>query len=203
MSWSLAPGSIVEVTFPGNLYGQTVLSVFHFKYDVDFGSPDGAAQLAELVNSLKDVGQLYPLWLACMTEDLITKNIVAQAVHPIRFRRYEFPPTALFGLVPFASPSANMAAAITKRGDFADKHNVGTLHMPGVPSTFQEAGSISGPGMAAYGALATKLPDTYVDGTWVPVLYNRADLANCPTITEGSVRDTTRTQRRRTKGIGI
>jgi hypothetical protein len=185
--------------------GQLCMSIFHYQYDSGSVIPDGQVALTDFLNKIRVAGKLKDKYLACIPDVVNDVTWHAQWIIPTRYRVTELAIPADAGLVPTAPMPSAVAVAITKRGELANRHNIGTLHMPAVPNTFVAQSMLTAPGFLAYDDLGTQVkePVTLTGGQLMnPVILNKADYILSPTILTTVTQPTSRVNRRRTVGLG-
>lgn len=206
MAYPIPFDAIAEVTFKMTHNDQTVLTVLHYKFIGGPAIADGAATLQALMIKIQAAGQVFRAHTNCTSQDLDYNLIVAQWISPIRYARQDALPGQTIGLVAQPSLPQNDAVALTKGGELAGRHNIGTVHMPGVPTTFVTDGLVTPAGFTAYNDLCTAIQQdvTLVAGQiFRPVIYNRVTPADSKEISTVITQNTSRIMRRRTVGLGI
>jgi len=205
MAYPIVDGSIAEVSIEMAVNGQNCMSLFHYYLEQDAPVVDGAALMLELLGWFVGAAGPFPEYEDCIPDVVNNMSVYGQWITPDRFR-YEIAPAGPFaGNVANAPLPQNVSAAITKFGDAANRHNIGTLHMPAVPVNFVQDGMISAVGLAAYGALAAVMQDGFISAgghVLSPVIFNRLSPNDSPYIIGAFTQLTSRVNRRRTVGLG-
>lgn len=205
MAYPIVDGSIAEVSVEMSVNGQNCMSLFHYYLEEEDPVTDGAALLVELLNWFAGGGGPFTAYEECIPDTVIDMSVYGQWITPTRYR-YEIAAGGPFvGDVNSPPYPPNVSAAITKFGEAADRHNIGTLHMPAVPTTFIVDGMISAVGLGAYGGLASVLSNGFVSAAGhalSPVIFNRASPGDSPYIIGAFTQLTSRVNRRRTVGLG-
>lgn len=206
MAYAMPAGSIVEVVMRCEATNQECLTVLHMKLLGGSTQPDGRASIVALLAKLSLAGGLFESWASCISKQVKALTMRAQMVYPTRY----LPVDNVFGypegLVNDNFSSVNQAVAITRQGEKANRHNTGTIHMPGVPETFVQDSVITAAALAAYQPLAALMiaDETVAGGLGVfqHVLYNRAAPQDSVDPVQWQVRRFARTMHRRSVGLG-
>lgn len=204
MAYPIGLQSILQISMRGTCDGQEFISLFYYLLWAG-NVPDGAQTAEDAATAFMAGGAAGNAYLPCIGNDVVDIQCEAQWIAPSRYVKVREPGGPYAGQAASATRSANIAAALTKRGDQASRHSIGTLHMPAVPDDFITNGLVSAGGQADYLNLALNLDDILVPGVGIelrPVIYNRADYTNSVRITNATVQQTIRTARRRTVGRG-
>jgi len=205
MAYVINPGAILQVTLDFTVNGQLNMALFHYVFQTGTAIADGKAAALDFISKIEVADELVPRFLDCISDEVLDLKVRAQWIWPARFRFVPSPtPPAAGGSLNAPLPS-NVAAAITKYAETADRHGLGTLHIGGVPVTFVQDSLITVGGLIAYDALGDKMSSVYVLTTgqaMAPVLYRRGNPALSPVIIEANPQSTSRVSRRRTVGVG-
>jgi hypothetical protein len=205
MAYPVPLSSILELVANMTVNGQQCMSVFHYKYNTGSSIPDGRAAAVDFLNKIRVAGALKDAYVGCISDQIVDITWRAQWITPNRFRH------VFLAVAPDAGTAAanplpvQVSAAITKQAQNATRHGSGTLHMPGVPTSFVVDSLITLVGHTAYLALCDKviLPITLTGGQILdPVLFNRVTPNNSETIIQAFAQNTSRVNRRRTVGVG-
>jgi hypothetical protein len=204
MPYPIGNGNIVAVTFEGLLEGQQVMSTLHFRFDSFGPVPNGGAELDELAAVIKGAGGLFSKWLACVSRDTLERNIAVQLIAPDRFVRRVYVWTQPNGQAGTDAFSSNTSIALTKRGQAANRSNIGAVHMPGVPLSFVTGGLLNNAGVIGYTQLCGALvaPQGTTNGNFVPVIFHKAQPLDSEQVLTCDPQLNVRVQRRRTVGVG-
>lgn len=201
-----AIGDIILVTFEGLWHGQITLNTFYYRVNAVTGAPLVTAFATAMDGVLKGAGNLVPKFLACCPPQYFLNNIWYQTVAPTRYVK-EVRSAVLGGTFASNSNLANTCTVITRRGDFANRRNVGALHVPMANLDADISnGAIGAPQLAANTALASQMLNALAMagiGGADPVLWYPPLSANYTVVRSTLSQLTTRVMRRRTKGIGI
>lgn len=205
-------GEKILVTLVGELFGQTTMNTFWYEI-TDAGSSASNQNIQNrLLDGLSVIAGLFDKATTCMPDNWEGKEVWAQTIYPTRFAK-----TIRTFAVPGsdqAATTANVAAVIVRRGNLANRHNVGTVHIP-ISSAISSVdnGLIVIPSAlnTALGLLSQVMLDQITAGTGVgdsefsPVLVDTTfpGAGNSVLITNTSVKRTVRVMRRRTVGLGI
>lgn len=200
-------GQVYQFTFVGTWCGQTILSTFRFALSTMVGSPTTSAITSGGWTAMAQTGQLRDSFVACCPNTYQLANVYAQAIAPVRYMRDVYA-VGLSGTNMMAGNTANVAGVIQRRGGLANKHNLGSLHVP-MPNG--DTGMANGVISSAYKALLTTL-STKVLASWTdvsgnvlsPILFpnKTTDITKAVPITAVAVQTTVRTMRARTVGHG-
>ena len=204
MPYPVPIGSILEVAIEGELFGQQIMTLFH--YILESGTIGDGRQLAlDALAALQAPGGLWTDYLLCVSQDMVNISMSAQWIAPTRYAYVTSAVGAATGGLAQASLPPNVSVALTKTCNNAGRHYVGTIHMPAVAKTSQDEGVIDAGAVVVYTQLAEDVPESIVLGggtELTPAIYNRAAYALSPIITACQVQNTLRTMHRRTVGLG-
>lgn len=203
MPYAVPQGGILEVSIKGRFENQVCLSVMHYKIDSAGGTADGDLAIDTFDAAFNAAGSFVGFYLAACHADYVCDQVVYQWIKPTRFRRVTKNPIGANGAVAGAKMPPNVSFAISKLGIHATRHGRGTLHMPAVPSAHVVGGTLSVAGGLAYLPIAQGVSQTFLAGSFIPVLLNRGNFALSEDVVNGRVETTSRVQRRRTVGLGI
>lgn len=209
MAQPITNNAIMEVTLRGLHQDQRVLSVLHYAalvppavfQDFNEAAPD-------VVDALLATGGIVDKYLDAVSVEYALEEIRLQLITPIRYSFKSFLQASSPGTVAGTALPPNEGATLTKRNDATGRRNRGSLHMPALPISFVGGGRITTAGETAYLALGDVmvLPITTTGGggdvTWNPVIFNKAVPTTSPEFTSVTPQLTTRTNRRRTVGVG-
>jgi len=201
-------GSILEFTVVGELAGQTIMSVFHYR--VKTASTKLTPQLEQDAFILDvwglGAGDFRAEYNACLPGNYSSKFVRAQFIWPARQRASQ-DVTADTG-ARGGAPMPNVAAVITKKTSLAGRSQIGSLHIP----TGSDEDIVEGELVIGFKTdlevLATNLVGDKVvidgGGVYTNVIYHREEPVDpWDDITDTVVQSTSRVMRRRTKGLGI
>lgn len=208
MAYPIATNDVIALTFQCSQDLQTVMSVFHYQYIGPTTIADGAAALDTLLSNQFEPGSLLDKYLLACNADLKVTNINAQLVAPGRFAKLSQLPAVGYsqGRIAGTPLPSSTAVAITKRGDSANRHSVGTLHMGGVDSASVADSVLTEAGKLLYAAVAGTLYfniQANVDESFRPIIFNRAGPTSSVRVTAATKQNNVRTMRRRVVGRGI
>lgn len=200
-----APGDVILTSFNGLWHGQKVLSTFYWGINTVTGAPSNAAFIAALDAQLLSGGNLVLKFLPCAPPQYTLVERWHQFVAPLRTQKV-IVTSGLAGTGATASTTANVANVITRRGDLANKHNVGSLHVPASNANVGYANGLIGAAQQALlQTLATQMLAPVVMagvGSVLPILWFKPSILNATPITSTTVQQTIRVMRRRTVGVG-
>lgn len=204
MAYPLNLQDTIAVTFEGFLAGQQMLSCLHYEVTAPTSTPDGRTALTALGNNLALAGGLSQAYLECCSAELNECSIYVQKIAPQRYLPINLAAFSPIGLNVNPALPTNVAVAITKQAEAAGRKNVGTLHMPAVPTAFIAESGVQPGALATYQAFATLMALQVTAGgvTYRPIIFNRAAPATSPFIFSAFPREFARTMHRRTVGLG-
>lgn len=160
----IVANDVVSVTFRGNHVNQRILSTFHYQV---VNAPTAQTPLDDallfLFLKLVAAGGLREWYLACLSEDYAMESVRIQVVQPFRLPFIDFP-TVNPGTVEEPSLPPGNSLVITRKGPDITRNNLGSLHLPAVPTTFAADGLITVAGIGALSNLATELLADITDG---------------------------------------
>lgn len=209
MAYPITTGSLIELGIAGTLFGQRTLTLFHYRI-TGTTITDGQAALEDWLDSLTGNIAIGGAYFAACSEDWTGYQLSAQVIYvpgPSVQRR----PKVVLSITTFpgevASPSLppGVAAALTRRSEVASRRGLGTIHMPGVPTSFTSGGELSTLGIDSYTTLGGAFMENPTIGsmTGTPMIYNRSNPADSIQVTSVTPQSTVRTMRRRVVGRGI
>lgn len=207
----LLQNDIVSVTIDSRLDGQQILLCLHYAVQ-SIADPPGEVDLNTALDvfatELNAAGGLEELYANSLAQNVSIYWLILQKIHTIRYTHRRYTVAEPVGLITEDALTPNMAVVVTTQGEEAGRHNIGNLHIGGVPQTFVENGLVAAGAYAVYEALGAKLLEEYeldVDGTLVvmtPIIFNRVTPTDSPIRKFAYVQDTVRTMHRRTVGLG-
>lgn len=206
MAYPINNLDIVEVVFEGRHEGQQVMSVMHYQNTTPGIDADARPALVSLVSQFQAPGRLFDCWRSALSVHVTDMVVNAQLIRGNRFANiFQVPAIDHGGIAGDCNPT-NTAVAITRQGEAANRHNIGTIHMPGVPLSFLNNSLLQAAGFGLYSAFALESLQTYVTIagglTLVPVLYNRRSYLDSARPVTAEVQNFARTMHRRTVGLG-
>jgi hypothetical protein len=199
---------IYLLTIKSTWHGQTILSTFPYKVTalpagpINVTGSYGAVAVAFNAVGAPNLNN----YRASVPPQLTMDELWVQSVQPTRFVKF-ISALGTAGTFPQASNTANLAGVIERRGEQANRHNVGSLHVPLANlDPGASAGTISAAFLGAASALASSLQTPMspaVGWTMTPCLFSKTLTTAAPVIFSTKVQQTIRTMRRRTVGLGI
>lgn len=201
-------GDIIQVNIVGHLFDQLTINTFHYKVEVN----DTA-----VAYDVADVPPVFEstVWdpaggglASCLSDNLVEVTLVAQNIHPARYRAVPFVPTHDTGLLPGSSNSPGTSIVIRRFGALAGKKNQGRIYLPAIPDSSLNSGEITGvarPAFATAGPLTVAVleiapPPDFV--RLVPILWSPARPTESVTLVGSIVDSVVRYQRRRELRVG-
>lgn len=207
-------GNIYLLTFLGQYAEQRIM--FTQTYRISAVGPvvtDGLAAITLIKGVRAGAGGLDLLeskYLALLPETYQLDTIRAQQIAPNRFVMHDVTRLAA-GTHPEACDTANLAATITLRTDWAGRDQVGVKHIGPIPTTdvVTQQGEISAAYTVKLNTFGTALLNSYSDLatelTFDPVIYH--PIESVPPlydkVTSYTLGTTTRVMRRRTVRVGV
>lgn len=204
----VAANHVMRVTYNQSLFGQRLMSVFHF---VCKTSPAGGTSYAQAVQNFADRladNAIAPLddWLAAVAPELTFLDVRVQRVWPQR-DVYFNTPIALEGTFATGCNMSIHAASVTKKTLFFGPAGVGRTQVGGIPDAVIEDGSLS----ASYRlqlktAFEGFLGDITVaadGGKYRSMVWHGFEPSEEDEVFDVFVQDSVRTMHRRTLGLGI
>lgn len=199
-------GALLEVVIRSTLAGQRQMTVLHYTL-TDLGAPADQFTMLETVDDrLAAIDGIYNAISAVSGNDCEFQEVQLQWVHPFRYAYRRFASMPLIGQYDGVCMPPNTSATITKRGEEAGRHSIGSVHMPNVPAGSIDEGLYVAPVLDLYTALAARLKAPFTlatPGVITPVIYNKLAPADSKTVFTTVVQPEVRVQRRRTVGLGI
>ncbi len=131
MAYPIASNSVVQVTTRGLLFNQTVMNVWHWRWEQGTTPiTDGANALEDLQAALEASGWR-DSYQAMLAPQVINIYWDFQWIHPTRYvkRTNVLGPS---GTAPDATTVTNLAAALEFRSDIATRRGSGTKHIAGI-----------------------------------------------------------------------
>lgn len=219
MAYAISNGAVLQATIRGKLHGQTVMNVFHWRWDQG-ATPitDGQAFLNQIHAALDVAGGHWSLYAEIVPTTWTLGVVDYQWIVPTRFRKVSAIPGQANGLNT-ASTTANLAVVTEFNGDKAGKRFQCVKHYPGVGGTNIVNGLLNPNVVGAMQDFGLKYLDPVVsgDGLLMPIVYGRPragftdsdgvvhpPLPELKTVLTGlDPKNTVRVVRRRTVGVGI
>jgi hypothetical protein len=204
----LPEGAIIELTYLGTMYNQTIMNVRHYYVAAQGTTPGVTDEIENFLGHFVDmgVGSVLPAYIACIPEELNVNRVIAQVLTPTRLRR-QFETISQNGLAS-SSPVTNVQASITFTTLLSGKDQQGGMRLCAAP-----VAALDGVWTAGYQGLLTtlaaRLSETVAepdgDAIYAPCIYHRTKAAplNRTEITGFVIQPTTRVIRRRTVGVGV
>lgn len=206
MPYVVTNGSVAAITLHGKHENQQVMNVFHYRVSSGGSLTDGRAALQALMNAVKADDKLAKVWTAALSVKATQLKMRGQWISPTRFGFLEEALDPAVGGEAGDAMPVNLAASITRRTDNAGRDQVGTIHMPAIPTSFVLNGILTAGALTAYGDVLTQALEvlTTVDpaAEWFPILFHRTAPSVAQQLTGGTVQPTARVMRRRTVGLG-
>jgi len=196
-------GDIYQMTLVGQLQGQTIENVLHYRVRSDADSTAFANGFESFAN-----GILMPAAAECQSLNFKWTQVRVQRIWPLPALIAQEYSEGIFGNDPANSLPAEVALVVTKQSFLAGRANRGRFYLAGLPVNSVEVVSgrytddlmLLAQNFAA--TLYQLVPSLPVGGTLEPVIYHRTthtatDVATCV------ARNIPRAQRRRQVGRGI
>lgn len=210
MAYLLDIGDLFSVNIDARLFGQQILFTTHWRFDsVEPGTTVQAEETFEawaaFLDSAEGWGKAYA---DSVSQSLTGLTYVFQRIQPVRMVSKRIASTFTEGQVAEDSLPPNTSHVLTLRCDETGRNKVGNRHIAAVPPSFTENGMITADGITALSGLGeTLMPFTSFEVgldtlQFGPVIYHRDAIPTYSEITNYSIQQTTRVERRRTVGLG-
>lgn len=207
----LNAADIVQIKVNGTLFGQQIITSFHYQVVIPSTQSDTVTACTILAGSWS-AGAVSPFlaFMACCSPQYECDTITAQRIAPIRYRAGRTV-MGLPGTNANDTTTTNQAAVVTKATTLSGRAEVGSWHIPGLAQANIVDGSLSVAFKVLASTFASKTLNTFtdlVDGTLVikPVLYHYRKPPLLPVaplqLFTAFVQPTARVMRRRTVGVG-
>lgn len=202
-------GSVLFVSFRGNLNSQRIISTFHYRPTATFtaGTPY-TDYLTAFYGQINGAGNLIESFLDVLGSDYTLEEVRIQPVFPTRLRYASFGAPASGTWVPDLSSQQNIAASVNRKGILAGRQGIGRVQVPLVD------GQASGGFLVDVNGYVTKLNIFATEmlsnvitvtptATWVPCLGAGATASlGLNDLMSASAESTVRTMHRRTTFLG-
>lgn len=206
MAYGIAAGSIMAVSAVGTMNGQETITTVHYRYANLTGTiPDGRAAIMTVLAAIRLPDGWFSKYLDCMSSTVKNVQLYGQWITNTRYAYATDGEPALDGDIAGDAMPQNVAMVVTRRGDLADRHNISTLHLPGVPLDFVVNGNLTDDAIAALEEFANATLQDFVliSGQELkPCAFRRSDPPVSRMLTEAFAQRTVRVMRRRTVGLG-
>jgi len=206
VAYGIAAGSIMAVSAVGKMNGQETITTVHYRYANLTGTiPDGRAAIIYVLTQIRMAGGWFEKYLACISGAVTGIQLYGQWITNTRYAYATDGVAAASGDLAATVMPQNVAMVVTRRGDLADRKNISTLHLPGVPASEVAAGVLSLDQQIALNdfANASIQPFVLTGGQELyPCAFNRNDPSFSRILTESFAQQTVRVMRRRTVGLG-
>lgn len=205
MPYTISTGAILEFTVRGAVQNQRMLTILHYRFKSGTTFTDGKQALDDFRTAWVTTTGKGALFKACISSEATVLEWRTQWIYPTRYVYQQSSFGGGAGSAGGECMPANVAAALNKRTELAGRHNRGTTHMWGVDRGFVAGGELNGAAIAAYSAFGASLETNVTLTTgqvFEPIIYNRATPNLSAVITQTNIQLTTRTERRRTLGVG-
>lgn len=209
MPGGFAVGDIIEVTFKGDVYNQTVLNILHYR--VLTAATGSTTVQSDSLATAEHVGpaggaDIWTLMALLLANDYNLEGVRVQDVFPVRY-------APVFAALPAQGTggpgnSTNLAGVITKQTRLSGRDQVGSIHLGPIADGDQDQGFMAGTWLTDAQSLADAMEVVLspVAGlTLEPVIWHRTVPATgtySTRITNCTPRDTLRVMRRRTVRVG-
>ena len=196
-------------TFVGTLCDQVIMSTFWWRL-IDKGTAVNVLEIEDdFISKINAVGGLTEKYLALCPNNYTLDEIWMQQIWPTRLMKSVYP-QGIAGTSGFVASTANLAWAIERRGEVADRRSVGSLRGPIAtdPLLIDNGGILNLAYKAAMDALAVVMKTTQTtpvkSAIFNPVVWNPRNAVFLPAvIVQVLPKHTVRTSHRRTVGLGI
>lgn len=203
---TVTDGAILELVIHSTLNLQRQMTVLHYRLSDSSSPADQFGKLANADLRFAAADGPYDAIAAASGSDCEFQLVQLQWIYPTRYAYRRFDSMPLVGQDDQPCYPSNVSATITKRGEEANRHNIGAVHLPNVPIEKIVGGKFVPGYLTTLEALAVALKTPYTmatGGTLTPILANKANLAASVPVATTVVQEYSRVQRRRTVGLGI
>jgi len=200
--------TIAQIQFRYRLHGQRCINTFYYRALT--GGPPDVPTMTEEFTDLWDSTHTGAI-TQVLSEEVSDIRVRGQllepngALDPTRYMFYERAGTPAEGVFPASSLPSTCAAVVRKRTDLAGHANRGRIFVAGVPLPWEQDSLLTavarGEYDTAYGPVFLN-PLLVLGIQWDPVLTNPPLHSVSREITQVSVDDVIRVQRRREVGVG-
>jgi len=204
-------GSILEVANVGLINGQTIMNVWHYRWD---GAPSVAVDGDLITNVLRPVLQGGPLpglldGLKAMCNEICAWQYIRyQWITPIRYAPIQNPIDSGNGAAVDQALPQNVCGVVTLQSIFAGPGFTGRKHFGGLSVTDEATGLMTNEFRLSANLIMEVMiqevptPGVQASSTLVPVIFDRLNPENSVPWIAYHVQDTSRVIRRRTVGVG-
>jgi hypothetical protein len=216
---AIPANSILELKVGYLVNSQQCFNVFHYKSLAEIATGDELTSQEWVVETMGENanGEFPGEFAKLMSDDVVTNYFSAQWIWPVRWK-LSFNNITGTGAIAEPCTAQNLQLCINKSGDLGNRHNVGSLHIGGLPETAYVGGDLTGAHLTLANALKNFLGQTLElmgdpAQPVYPAILNKEKvivdgkekyvISGSTQITAFDVRTTLRTQRTRTKGHGI
>lgn len=204
-------GQIYLVSAVGQLAGQTTITTFHYEIQNLTGPALTVGNVSNALNTALDqAGGLMERYTDCLPDNLTIQYNEIQCIWPQRYFQQRYAPNFTTGNVGSDATTANVMAAITRRGFAARRADIGRILIPAPTTAVEQA---TGLWTAGYKALLDLLAPQMYQGhlitigpstvNFAPVIYNRGAVIPRTLIFTAYASNVVRVMGRRTVGRGI
>lgn len=204
-------GQIYLVSAVGQLAGQTTITTFHYEIQNLTGPALTVGNVSNALNTALDqAGGLMERYTDCLPDNLTIQYNEIQCIWPQRYFQQRYAPNFTTGNVGSDATTANVMAAITRRGFAARRADIGRILIPAPTTAVEQA---TGLWTAGYKALLDLLAPQLYQGHFItigpstvnfaPVIYNRGAVIPRTLIFTAYASNVVRVMGRRTVGCGI
>lgn len=204
MAQPIATGAIWQMTIEYTMNQQILLNTFH--YLQDGGVADYPTFAAQWDTWNLAAGHMIEALLPAITGAATVTGITYQPIRPSRYRPVKVI-HSLSGSQAGQDVPQNVAQVITRAGVLANKHNLGSIHLPPPQADQIVGGSLDVGQVALLNVLASRVLQVVAPGgggvTLTPVLISRNVVLTPQPLTIAFGQVTARIMRRRTVRLGI
>lgn len=217
----LVAGTILEVKVGYKVNDQQCYNVLHYAQEAAYAGAESPTTItSEFLNTNAnelDADDFQQQFAAMFGSNVVVNEVTAQIVFPTRYalQRSE---SNTAGARATQCEVQNVHATIVKKGELGNRHNIGSMHLGGIPTSEIDNGLLSG----GYKADLETFIDFMLDSSlgvgiagvsFVPCILNKTKvvvdgkdkypISGYSVITDWEYRDQVSTQRTRTVGRGI
>lgn len=214
--------SVIEVQFHYNVNGQQCMNVWHYEEGVNYPGTVWDAEKAvadRMVANLIQVGTMPKAFADLLSQDTFIKRVQCQQIFPLRYRAY-YADCNVPGSWTTAAPcnAQNVQSSLQKFGIGGTRHDIGAMHIGGIPEDALLEGYLTNAYLAKLQAFADAWKVSYAfdagsGATIIPgivkkkkVVVDGKDYYQVDGLTQlfgVDIKDEVRTMQRRTVGRGI
>lgn len=216
---SFEAGSVIEVQMHYRVNGQQCMNVLHYEPGIVLPGTVWDSEKAVVDQITADIvtDNTWPWhWLRLLASNVTVNRVQCQQIYPNRYRAYYEDLTVLGGNpAPELCTTPNIQASVEKFGIMGTRHDIGAIHIAGLPSSAYTNGllTVAYQGLLENFAQEWKEPYAVAAGSIIPVIIKKKkvvvegkpkwEIDGATQLFGVDIKDEVRTMRRRTVGLGI